>query len=109
MGTTLETLILRNALGMDKPELRREPHASGVLMIPIPSSGILRAVTGADRTRAIPGITGLDLTMSPGDSVLAPPEGDRYLGFVYSRANTANEVEEALRRAMATIHVDIAR
>ncbi|MFB3044326.1 MAG: acetyl-CoA carboxylase biotin carboxylase subunit family protein, partial [Acidimicrobiia bacterium] len=36
MGTTLESLILRNAVGMDKPELRREQHASGVLMIPIP-------------------------------------------------------------------------
>ncbi|MFV1961018.1 MAG: acetyl-CoA carboxylase biotin carboxylase subunit family protein, partial [Acidimicrobiia bacterium] len=29
MGTTLESLILRNAVGMDKPELRREQHASG--------------------------------------------------------------------------------
>lgn len=105
MGTTLESLILRNAVGMDKPELRREQHASGVLMIPIPKSGVLGSIEGIDETRAIPDITGVDITINVGSEVLAPPEGDRYLGFVFARAETPNVVESALRAAKDTITV----
>lgn len=107
MGTTLEALILRNAVGMDKPELKRAPHASGVLMIPIPESGRLVAVDGVDETRDITGVTGVDLTMKSGDVVLAPPEGDRYLGFVFARGRTAADVETTLRRAMETLKVTV--
>jgi biotin carboxylase len=105
MGTTLESLILRNAVGMDKPELRREQHASGVLMIPIPRSGILRSIEGIDQARTIPHITGVDITINVGSDILAPPEGDRYLGFVFARADTPDAVESALRKAKSTISV----
>ncbi|MEE8406978.1 MAG: ATP-grasp domain-containing protein [Acidimicrobiia bacterium] len=105
MGTTLETLILRNAVGMDKPELRREQHASGVLMIPIPRSGILSSIEGIDQARTIPHITGVDITINVGSDILAPPEGDRYLGFVFARADTPDTVESALRKAKNTISV----
>ena len=105
MGTTLESLILRNAVGMDKPELRREPHASGVLMIPIPRSGVLVSITGIDEARTIPNITGVDITIKVGSEVLAPPDGDRYLGFVFARADTPDAVESALREAETTIAV----
>ena len=107
MGTSLETLILRNALGMEKPELKRERHASGVLMIPIPRSGRLQDVKGLDRARQIDAITGFDLTMQIGARVLAPPEGDRYLGFVYASAHDPETVETALRQAMDTIEVSV--
>jgi biotin carboxylase len=107
MGTTLETLILRNALGLDKPELQRENVASGVLMIPTPRSGRLRAVEGERETRSIPAITGIDITMVPGQMVVSPPEGDAYLGFVYARADTADAVETALRAARDTIEVQL--
>ena len=107
MGTTLETLILRNALGLDKPELKRESHASGVLMIPTPGSGRLEGFEGLDETRLIAGVTGLDLTMQPGSEVLATPEGDRYLGFVYAAADSPESVEAALRTAMGTIVVKL--
>ena len=105
MGTTLESLILRNAVGMDKPELRREQHASGVLMIPIPSSGLLGSIEGIDETLTIPNITGVDITINVGSEILAPPEGDRYLGFVFARADTPDAVESALREAKDTIAV----
>jgi len=105
MGTTLESLILRNAVGMDKPELRREQHASGVLMIPIPKSGVFGSIEGIEETRAIPDIAGVDITINVGSEVLAPPEGDRYLGFVFARAETPNAVESALRAAKDTITV----
>jgi hypothetical protein len=39
--------------------------------------------------------------------VLALPAGDRYLGFVFARAATADVVELALRRAWAALDVEI--
>ena len=107
MGTSLETLILRNAIGMEKPELRREFHASGVLMIPITRSGLLAEVIGLDQVREIEAVTGLDLTIRLGSEILAPPDGDRYLGFVYANAVSPETVESALRRAMDIIEVRI--
>ncbi len=107
MGTTLETLILRNALGLDKEALRREPAASGVLMIPAPGSGMLVSVEGEAETRSIPGITGMDFTISPGKQVIAPPEGERYIGFVYARDESPEAVETALRKAEEKLEVQL--
>jgi biotin carboxylase len=107
MGTTLETLILRNALGLDKDSLKREPISSGVLMIPTPGTGTLRSIDGEAETRAIPGITGMDFTTVPGKPVIAPPEGQRYVGFVYARGDSPEQVERALRKAMATLEVQL--
>lgn len=103
MDTTLETLILRNAMMMDKPELRREAQASGVLMIPVAIGGILTDVVGVEETRAIEGVTGIDLTIPVGTAVTPPPEGDRYLGFVFARAGDPDAVEATLRKASETI------
>ncbi len=107
MGTSLESLILRNAIGTPRDDLRRAPVASGVLMIPTPTSGTLAAVAGEAETRAIPGITGIDFTIRPGGRIVAPPEGERYLGFVYARAGSPDEVESALRKAMSTLEVQL--
>jgi hypothetical protein len=107
LGTTLETLILRNAIGLEKPELRREPVASGVLMIPIPKTGRFVAVEGLDRVRALDHISAIDITTTPGSRVLSPPEGDRYLGFIFSRSQERAAVEDALRRARDIVQVVI--
>ncbi len=107
MGTTLETLILRNALGLDKPELRREEAASGVLMIPIPLAGDFVEIRNLDLVRALPHVTGIDVTVHPGRRVEPPPEGDHYLGFVYARASSPENVESALLEAQRLLEVVI--
>jgi len=107
MGTSLESLILRNALGVGKTHLKREPVSVGVLMIPTTESGILRSVDGTDEVRAIDGVTGIDLTMVPGDEIKAAPDGERYLGFVYARADGPQQVESALRKAMDQLEVQL--
>lgn len=107
MDTTLETLIIRNALGLDKPELRRDASSSGVLMIPIPNAGRLVEVGGLESVRKMEGITGIELSARPGDNLAPPPEGSRYLGFVFARAGTPAAVEAALTEAMAKIDVTI--
>jgi biotin carboxylase len=105
MGTSLETLILRNALGMDKPELHRESVSSGVLMIPIPKPGTFVEIRNTDAVRQLSHVTGMDITIRPGRKVEPPPEGDRYLGFVYARATSADEVENSLRQAKELLEV----
>ncbi len=107
MGTTLESLILRNAIGQSRSRLQREPMASGVLMIPTPESGVLIGVKGQDEIRQIEGITGMDLTIKPGGRVVAPPEGERYLGFVYARSDSPHRVESALREALGKLEVQL--
>jgi hypothetical protein len=105
MGTSLETLILRNALGMDKPELHRESVASGVLMIPIPNHGAFKEIRNTEAVRQLPHVTGMDVTVRPGRQVEPPPEGDRYLGFVYARASNPESVEKSLFEAKALLEV----
>ncbi len=107
LGTTLETLILRNALGMDKPELHRETVASGVLMIPIAEEGELTAIDGVEDVEGLEHVSAVDITASVGSHVVPPPEGDRYLGFVFARANSPEIVESTLREAMSLLQVRV--
>jgi len=106
-GISLEEVILRHALGMPLADLERERAASGVMMLPIPTSGVLRAVHGQDAARAVPGIVGLEISIPRNRPVVALPEGDRYLGFLFARADTPDAVEAALRRAHASLEVVI--
>jgi biotin carboxylase len=107
LGTSLEELIVRHALGQGFHAGRREPVASGVMMLPIPRGGTLREVRGTERAREVPGIAGLQISIAPGRQVEPLPEGDRYLGFLFAKAPTPEEVEAALREAHARIEVVI--
>jgi biotin carboxylase len=105
-GVSLEELILRHALDLPL-DPTREGAAAGVMMLPIPGPGILRQVRGQDEARATPGITGLELSINPGRPIRPLPEGDRYLGFLFARADTPAEVESALRTAHAHLEIVI--
>jgi len=107
-GVSLEELILRHALGLDVGDLRRARPASGVMMIPIPSSGVLRGVGGVDEARRVVGVDGVEVTIPPGRPVEALPEGDRYLGFIFASGETPEAVEGSLRDAHSRLDIDIA-
>jgi biotin carboxylase len=107
VGVSLEHLILRHALGLGAEDLGREAMAAGVMMIPIPRSGTLVDVAGQEQARRVPGIGGLEITIARGRPVLALPEGDRYLGFLFARALTAEAVEASLREAHAHLRINI--
>jgi biotin carboxylase len=106
-GVSLEELILRHALSMPLDDLERERDASGVMMLPIPRTGVLRTVDGREEALAVPGILGLDITVPPGREVRALPEGDRYLGFLFARGDTPDAVISSLRAAQARLAVII--
>jgi biotin carboxylase len=108
LGVRLEEVILRHALGLPlEGRLRREEAAAGVMMLPTPHAGTLREVTGQDEARAVPGISDIRITIPAGGRLVPLPEGDRYLGFMFARGATADEVETALREAHARLHVAI--
>jgi biotin carboxylase len=106
-GLSLEELILRHALGMEADALEREPGASGVMMIPIPRAGILRAVGGIEEAKAVPGIGDVRITIPLGQEVVPLPEGSRYLGFIFARAEGPGRAESALREAHRRLRFDI--
>jgi hypothetical protein len=100
----LEELLLRHALDLPGWDAARETVASGVLMIPVPQSGILEKVEGAEDARRVPGVTELEITARWRDYIAAWPEGSSYLGFLFARGETPTEVENALRAGHAKLN-----
>lgn len=99
----LEELLVRHALGMPGADWERESAASGVMMIPVPASGILEAVQGEAETRAVSGVEELHITARLHDYIAAWPEGSSYLGFIFARAERPEQAEAILREAHAKL------
>ncbi len=106
-GLSLETIILQHALGLRTVVPARESGATGALMLPIPGAGVLRQVDGIDAARSSPGIVEVDITIPLGQEVVPLPDGDRYLGFLFARSATPEEVEQALRHAGSLLRFTI--
>jgi biotin carboxylase len=96
---SLEEVIVRHALSMDLPELQREARPSGVMMIPVPRSGTLRTIRGQAGAARVPGIDAVQFTVAPGQTLVAWPEGSRYVGFIFAHGDAPQLVEAALRAA----------
>ena len=99
----LEELLLRHSLNLPFRDWPREETASGVMMIPVPKSGILEKIAGEGAARAVPGITSLEITARLHDYIAAWPEGSSYLGFLFAKGNSPEEVEAAIRQAHAQL------
>jgi biotin carboxylase len=107
-GLTLEEVLIAHALGLPLESVRRERRASGVMMLPIPRAGVLRAVEGIDEARAVHGVEDVVITVEAGREVEPLPEGEAYLGFVFAKADSPADVEATLRAAYARLRIDIA-
>jgi biotin carboxylase len=103
----LEELLLRHAAEMQVGDWTREAAASGVMMIPVPASGVLESVEGEEEARATAHIVGLEITARLHDYIAAWPEGSGYLGFLFARSESADEVEKALRAAHGKLRFSI--
>lgn len=104
----LEELLLRHALRLPSSDWPRENSASGVMMIPVPKSGILEKVDGEEEARAVRGITSVEITARLHDYVAAWPEGASYLGFLFARGTSPEEVESTLREAHGKLGFQLA-
>ena len=106
-GVSLEALILRHALGLAAADRQRQQQPAGVMMIPIPKAGTLREVRGLKDARAVPGVDDVTISIAPGREVAPPPEGYRYLGFIFAHGETPDAAEAALRAAHARLDIVI--
>jgi biotin carboxylase len=101
---SLEELILRHALGMEGSDLELEDSAAGVMMIPVPRSGVLEDVQGLELAEKVSDIEAIRITARTHDFIAAWPEGSSYLGFIFSRAETPAAAEAALRESYAKLN-----
>ena len=106
-GMSLEELLLRHATGAGIPTYERDARAAGVMMIPIPRAGTLRAVEGVATAEAVPLIESVTISIPVGGKVTPLPEGTEYLGFIFARGETPDAVEQALRDAHAALRFEI--
>ena len=104
---SLEELILRQTFGMEIESAEREKGAGGVMMIPIPMAGMLLGVEGLEEACAVPGIESVEITAKVNYVIKPLPEGDSYLGFIFARGETPDEVEAALREALGKLRFEI--
>ena len=104
---SLEALLLRHALGESVGRYRREPRASGVMMIPIPWEGLYKRVTGLDEAREVPGIDEVVITAKVDQRLIPLPEGATYLGFIFARADRPDDAVGALRTAHERLRFEI--
>jgi hypothetical protein len=115
LGMSLEELILRQAVAESPPSLPAgieaagEGGAAGVMMIPIPRRGIYHGLEGLAAAQSVPGVTGVTITAEPGQIIAPPPDEASYLGFIFARAASPAEAENALRIAHRSLHFDIRR
>ena len=101
---SLEELILRHALDLPGSGLLRENCAAGVMMIPVPRSGILECVEGIEEAKQVSGIEDVLITARLHDYIAAWPEGSSYPGFIFSRSDSPEAAEAALREAHAKLN-----
>lgn len=101
-GYSLEELVLQHAMGKHI-KIKPFADAAGVLMIPIPGAGILKRVEGLLEAQRIPFIQDVNIQVRDGYELIPLPEGNSYLGFIFSQATTINEAEQALRDAHACL------
>jgi predicted ATP-grasp superfamily ATP-dependent carboligase len=101
---SLEELLIRHALDLGGTEIEREPESSGVMMIPVPRSGVFDGVDGLPQAARVCYVTEIQITARLKDYVAAWPQGASYLGFIFARAAEPAQVESALREAHSRLH-----
>ena len=100
-------MIITHALGQPIDSTEREKQASGVMMIPIPKSGIFKSTQGELAARSVKNITDVEISIKSGAKVIPLPEGNQYLGFIFAKGNSPNAVELALREAQKSLTFEI--
>ena len=107
LDTSLETLIIRHALGRRHRGLHRTAKASGVMMLPIAEEGTLAAIGGLDEAGKVKGVDAIEITTPVGSRLRPVPEADRYLGFVFASGADPADVVATLKKAHGLLDIVI--
>jgi len=107
LGCTLEEIVLKQAIGT-ATEATFSETAAGVLMIPVTQQGILRRIEGLLEAGKVEFIEDINIQLRDGYELVPLPEGNSYLGFVFAKAPSFEQVERALRTAYACLNIVVA-
>jgi hypothetical protein len=103
VDASLEELIIRQAAGRPLGDTSRRDLAAGVMMIPIQFTGLLREIDGLDDAESVALVERIEITARLNYPLTPLPEGDSYLGFIFARGDSPDEVELALRQAYSCL------
>ena len=100
--SSLEEFILLKSLGK-KVDCFNVNGGAGVMMIPVPQNGILRRIEGVTEAQSCKHILDVRLDVREGEKLVCWPEGGKYPGYIYAKADTAEQVEFSLRLAYSKL------
>ncbi|MDJ0777305.1 MAG: ATP-grasp domain-containing protein [Gammaproteobacteria bacterium] len=94
----LEEIVISGMCG-HLPERADRGEAAGVLMIPIPTAGILSRVEGLTDAMRVEHVRDVEIHVSPGYELKPLPEGASYLGFIFAQGPDFDTTYAALKQA----------
>lgn len=99
-GYDIVSSVVDMFLEQDPPAPVPVPYQfAGNLCINAPKAGLFEGLSNLDAVRQHAHIAEIPIFVELGDRLSAPPESNRYIGFVISVADTYNDVEDALTYA----------
>ncbi|GHG54049.1 ATP-grasp domain-containing protein [Streptomyces griseocarneus] len=101
-GATLDVYLGR------RPALRYgERRCAGDLLLPLPGSGVVRAVTPREELLRIPGVVDAVLRVAVGDAVAARRASHNASGYVHVTGTSIGEVEQRMREVLDVFAIDV--
>ncbi len=100
--SSLEEFILQKSLGKEIEYFNIDGGA-GLMMIPVPQNGILRRIEGVTEAQSGKHILDVRLDVREGEKLVCWPEGGKYPGYIYAKADNAEQVEFSLRLAYSKL------
>lgn len=94
-----EELVLSSFVSNQFKELELLNKFVGVLMLPVPKSGIFKSIN-RDEISSIENISSVEITVSENSILEMPPNGEKYLGFVFSQGEDSVSVLKALKKSL---------
>ncbi|MEV5239449.1 ATP-dependent carboxylate-amine ligase [Streptomyces cinnamoneus] len=102
-GATLDVYLGR------RPRLRYgERRCAGDLLLPLPGSGVIRAITPREELLRIPGVVDAVLKVGVGDAVAARRASHNASGYVHVTGTSIGEVEHRMREVLGAFTIDVA-
>lgn len=100
----LEEYILNRATNRKFQSIKFR-QAAGILMVPVPNSGIVRRIEGVTQAQGVKHILDVKIDIRAGSKLTTWPEGDKYPGFIFAKAKTPELVEKALRKSHSCLNI----
>jgi len=95
---SLEELILLSFSAGKFKQVELLSNYGGVLMLPVPKNGKFISINH-NEIMEIENVSSVDITVSKNTLLQMPPNGERYLGFVFSQGENKSVVMRALKGA----------